>query len=84
MSHSTKAKNQRITNQPIEETLDTVLGLEISKLANIKRKLDALGINLDDLAEFLDRDKVQLFAEIKNDNRILLRKIEKVKAELDC
>lgn len=64
--------------------MDTVLGLEISKLANIKRKLDALGINLDDLAEFLDRDKVQLFAEIKNDNRILLRKIEKVKAELDC
>ena len=43
--------------------IDSVVGLSISDLIDVSNKLDVLGITTKELLEFLDRDKVQLFAE---------------------
>lgn len=42
---------------------NTVIGLSIPDLIKIEVKLAALGINTKELLEFLDRDKIQLFAQ---------------------
>jgi len=40
-----------------------IFGLKLEEITKIKHKLDLLDIDLSDLITFLDRDKVQLFAE---------------------
>jgi hypothetical protein len=56
-----------------------ILGFEIEELLEIKRKLLVLGIDLKDLTTFLDRDKVQLFAEMRLEIKILEQKLQTVR-----
>jgi len=58
---------------------DTVAGLNIKELLEVRAKLDVLGIQLSDVKEFLDRDKTQLFSEMKNKIRVLEKKLEDVR-----
>lgn len=51
--------------------MDKVFGLDTGELLDISHKLNTLGLDLKDLIEFLDRDKVQLFAELKGEIRTL-------------
>jgi len=47
----------------VTNRVETVVGLSVEDLIDIGAKLQALGIGTSDLLEFLDRDKIQLFAE---------------------
>ena len=62
---------------------DTILGLSLKDIVKIDRKLMVLGINLVDLLEFLDRDKVQLFAQMKWKIRMLEDIILNIKEQAD-
>lgn len=55
---------------------EMIYGLSTDDLLAVKRKLDMLGIGLGDLIEFLDRDKVQLFGELKSENRVLRSRLK--------
>lgn len=55
-----------------------IVGLSTDELAEVSTKLDALGIKMKDLIEFLDRDKVVLFSEQKHKINQLERKLEKI------
>jgi len=60
----------------------TVVGLSIQDLLDIRHKLDVLGISTSNLLEFLDMDKVQLFAEKERKIAHLERKIADAKKAL--
>lgn len=57
----------------------SIVGLEIEYLLEVKKKLEFLGIDIADILEFLDRDKVILFAEKERKIKELERKLEKTK-----
>jgi len=59
--------------------MDMVLGMSISELAEIREKLAIAGVELSDIKEFLDRDKTQLFAEMKAEIRHLNEKLKAVR-----
>ena len=44
---------------------EKLFGLDAEQVFEVRKKLDALGISIGDLLEFLDRDKLILFAELK-------------------
>ena len=56
----------------------TTVGLSIEELIAIREKLEVLGLDLKDLLEFLDRDKVMLFSELKDKNKALAIKLLKI------
>lgn len=58
---------------------ETLVGMSVSELLEVKKQLDVLGLGLGDLKEFLDRDKVQLFSELKFKIRCLEKKLENVR-----
>jgi len=58
-------------------------GLNMDRIREIREKLDSLGLELEDIIEYMDRDKVILFAEMKSEIKRLNSKIEKVKALLN-
>lgn len=57
---------------------DKILGLELKDLSDIACKLDILGLTTADLLTFLDRDKVQLFAEQRSEIKQLERKLNRI------
>lgn len=59
--------------------VELILGMEVKELIEVKHKLDVLGINIKDVKEFLDRDKSQLFAELKTEISMLKRKLHKIR-----
>ena len=54
-------------------------GMNINELFKVREKLNIAGVELSDIHEFLDRDNVQLFAEMKNNIRQLERKLDEVR-----
>ena len=40
---------------------ETLVGMSVSELLEVKKQLDVLGLGLGDLKQCLDRDKAQLF-----------------------
>ena len=58
---------------------ETLVGMSVSELLEVKKQLDVLGLGLGDLKEFLDRDKAQLFSELKFKIRCLEKKLENVR-----
>ena len=60
--------------------VDKVCGLSVNQLAEIKKKLAVLGLDLIDMIEFLDRDRVQLFAEQQTKIKRLESKLNKIAA----
>ena len=56
-----------------------VCGLSVRELIEVKCKLECLGLDLSEIIEFLDRDKVQLFAELKSDINMLEKKLRQVR-----
>jgi len=54
-------------------------GMNINELFEVREKLNIAGVELSDRHEFLDRDNVQLFAEMKNNIRQLERKLDEVR-----
>lgn len=58
--------------------IDTVVGLSIPDLIEIQHKLQVMRLDTKDLLEFLDRDKVQLFAEKVNEIKTLKSKLADV------
>ena len=58
---------------------ETIVGMSVSELLEVKKQLDVLGLGLGDLKEFLDRDKAQLFSELKFKIRCLEKKLEDVR-----
>ena len=67
-----------IMDEQIPQECNMMLGLSLTELTKVRRKLDVLGLDLSDLIEFLDRDKVQLFYELKAEIRQLKYKLEKI------
>lgn len=61
----------------------TVVGLSVPDLINISEKLSVLDLDTKDLLEFLDRDKIQLFAGLKNRIKHLEIKLNAVRDVLD-
>ena len=61
---------------------DKVLGLKIVELAEVRKKLQVLGLDLIDVIEFLDRDNAQLFAEMKVKIKSQELKIQQIKGRL--
>jgi len=47
------------------DRVESIVGLRVDDLLAISEKLAILGLDPTDILEFLDRDKVQLFAELK-------------------
>jgi len=64
------------------EHIEKIVGLQVNELLEIKRKLAFLGLELSDILEFLDRDKVVLFAEQQSEITYLKRKIQTIKDAL--
>ena len=60
-----------------------VVGLSIEDLMKVSEKLAVLGLDTGGLLEFLDRDKVQLFAEITLENDILRRRLKRISGLCD-
>jgi hypothetical protein len=58
--------------------IDTVVGLSIPDLIEIQHKLEVMRLDTKDLLEFLDRDKVQLFAEKIDEIKTLKSKLKEV------
>lgn len=58
---------------------DMVLGLSTEDLLKIKEKLAVIGVEIKDIITFLDRDKVQLFAEQQRQIVALQQKLEAIK-----
>ncbi len=59
--------------------IESIVGLSVSELTEVRKKLQVAGLNLKDIQEFLDRDKVQLFAEMRQEIKALNRKLEEVR-----
>lgn len=58
---------------------DMVLGLSTEDLLKVKEKLAVIGVEIKDIITFLDRDKVQLFAEQQRQIVALQQKLEAIK-----
>lgn len=57
-------------------------GLSRKDLLSLKKKLTIMGLELKDILTFLDRDKVQLFAEQKGEIYMLKREISLIDSSL--
>ena len=57
-----------------------VVGLAIKDLIEVQKKLTTMRLDTKDLLEFLDRDKVQLFAEKVEEIKILRHKLDGILA----
>jgi len=58
---------------------DMIVGMSVDELIDVKHKLDIAGVELSDIKEFLDRDNIQLLAEMKSKIRILEKKLKDVR-----
>lgn len=57
---------------------EMIVGLSVETLLLIRNKLDNLGLDLEDILSFLDRNTIQLFAELRSENKSLKRIIDDV------
>jgi len=62
--------------------IKSVFGIPVDDVLMVRQKLTVLGIEMEDVIEFLDRDKIQLFAEMKNKINHLERRIQNIKKEV--
>ena len=62
--------------------IKSVFGIPVDDVLMVRKKLTVLGIEMKDVIEFLDRDKIQLFAEMKNKINNLERRIQNIKKEV--
>ena len=58
---------------------EMIVGMSVEELIEVKEKLDIAGVGLRDIKEFLDRDKTQLFVEMKTKIKLLENKLEAVR-----
>jgi len=63
----------------INEQTERLFGMDTKGLLAVRKKLKILGIDINDVVTFLDRDKVQLFAEQQCEIKLLKERIEKIK-----
>lgn len=61
---------------------EKIFGLSKKDLLSLKKKLTIMGLELKDILTFLDRDKVQLFAEQKGEIYMLKRDISLIDSSL--
>ena len=57
---------------------DRIFGMPAADLLEVRKKLTILGISTNELLSFLDRDKVQLFAEQQSKIKMLELKLKKI------
>ena len=62
--------------------IKSVFGIPVDDVLMVRQKLTVLGIEMKDVIEFLDRDEIQLFAEMKNKINHLERRIRNIKKEV--
>jgi len=77
-------KPERATmNRPSADDIEMIFGMETKALLDVKKKLQIMGVEITDILTFLDRDKVQLFAEQQSEIIYLKKRIADIKKTVE-